>query len=138
MFDVNFVAVACAAATFMIGGLWYGPLAFGLRWSREAGVLGPNETPKEGARCPKHPGQVFALAFVFSFLAAWTLAWVIGPHATIAHGATTGAVLGAGIAATSFGVNYQFAARSFTMWAIDGGYHTLQLTLAGVVLGAFG
>ena len=138
MFDVNFLAVACAAATFLVGGLWYGPILFGPRWGREAGVLGPNEPPQPGKRCGKHPVEVFGLAYVFTFLAAWTLAWLVGPHPTIAHGATTGAIVGAGIAATSFGVNYQFAARSLVMWAIDGGYHTLQLTLAGVVLGAFG
>lgn len=138
MFDVNFIAVACAAATFMVGGLWYGPPLFGPRWGREAGVLAPDAPPEPGKRCGKHPGQVFALAYLFTFLAVWTLAYVVGPHPTIALGASRGALLGAGIAATSFGVNYQFAARSFAMWAIDGGYHVLQLTLAGVVLGLFG
>lgn len=138
MFDVNFLAVACAAATFLIGGVWYGPRAFGPRWGRESGVQAPSEAPREGARHAKHPGQVFALAYAFAFAAAWTLAWLIGPHPTVAHGATMGAIVGAGFAATSFGVNYQFAARSLVMWAIDGGYHTLQLASAGAVLGAFG
>jgi hypothetical protein len=136
VFDVNFAAIAVAAATFLVGGLWYGSFAFGPRWGREAGVLAPKEPPREGARRGKHPGSVFAAAYVFTFLAAWTLAWVAGPHPTVLHGATTGAVLGGGIAATSFGVNYQFAARSWVMWAIDAGYHVLQLTLAGAVLGA--
>jgi hypothetical protein len=138
MFDVNFLAIACAAATFFIGGVWYGARAFGPRWGRESGVQAPDEAPRDGTRRAKHPGQVFALAYAFAFLAAWTLAWLVGPHPTVAYGATMGAIVGAGIAATSFGVNYQFAARSFVMWAIDGGYHTVQLTLAGVVLGAIG
>lgn len=99
-------------------------------------MLGSKEPPREGARCGKHPGKVFAAAYVRTFLAVWALAWIVVPHPTVAHGAQTGAVVGAGIAATSFGVNYQFAARSWAMWAIDRGYHVLQLTLAGVVLGA--
>ena len=138
MFDVNFLAVACAAATFLVGGLWYGPVLFGPRWGKEAGVIAPHETPQPGQRRGKHPGQVFALAYVFTVLAVWALAWLLGAHPTIAHGARMGALVGAGFAATSFGVNYQFAARSLVMTAIDGGYHVLQLTLAGIVLGAFG
>jgi hypothetical protein len=46
-----------------------------------------------------------------------------------------GAIAGFGIAATSFGINYQFANRSFKMWLIDGGYHTAQFILFGLVLG---
>ena len=42
---------------------------------------------------------------------------------------------GAGLVATSFGVNDQFANRSWTMLAIDGGYHAVQYVLLGLVLG---
>lgn len=138
MFDVNFLAVAVAAATFLVGGLWYGPFSFGPAWGREAGVLGPKDPPRAGARKGKHPAQVFGFAFLFSFLGAWTLAWLLGPHPTVGTGARLGAAVGLGVAATSFGVNYQFAARSWRMWAIDGGYHALQFTLIGLVLGLFG
>ena len=37
--------------------------------------------------------------------------------------------------AASFGINYQFANRSLTLWLIDGGYHTVQFLLFGLVLG---
>jgi hypothetical protein len=40
-----------------------------------------------------------------------------------------------GLVAASFGVNYQFAQRSFKPWLIDGGYHTVQFSLFGLVLG---
>lgn len=138
MFDVNFLAVAVAAVTFLFGGLWYAPPVFGKLWAVEAGVLAPGEAPRPGARKGKHPGAVFALAFVFSFLGAWTLAWVLGPHPTVATGLRTGAALGFGVAATSFGINYQFAARSWRLLGIDAGYHALQFTLFGLVIGAFG
>ena len=125
MLDVNFVAVAVAAATFLFGGLWYAPGVFGRRWGAEAGVLGPKDPPRPGARRGKHPGQVFGFAYVFSFLGAWTLAVLLGPDPTVSEGLRTGALAGLGVAATSFGVNYQFAARSWAMWAIDGGYHAV-------------
>jgi hypothetical protein len=37
--------------------------------------------------------------------------------------------------ATSFGVNYAFANRGIKLWRIDGGYHTVQFGLIGLVLG---
>jgi hypothetical protein len=138
MLEVNFVAVAVAGATFLFGGLWYAPFLFGRAWGREAGVLGPNEAPREGARRGKHPAQVFGFALLFSVLGAWALAILLGPHPTVASGVRTGALVGLGVAATSFGVNYQFAARSWAMWAIDAGYHAVQFTLFGLVLGLFG
>ena len=46
-----------------------------------------------------------------------------------------GLLAGAGMVAASFGINYQFANRSLTLWLIDGGYHTVQFLLFGLVLG---
>jgi hypothetical protein len=37
--------------------------------------------------------------------------------------------------AASFAVNYLFAQRSLKLWLIDGGYHTLQFIVFGLVLG---
>ncbi len=35
----------------------------------------------------------------------------------------------------SFAINYSFAGRSLKLWLIDGGYHTLQFVLYGIILG---
>ena len=49
--------------------------------------------------------------------------------------------LGAGFSAglcwvaSSFGINYLFAQRSLKLFLIDGGYHTIQFTLYGLILG---
>ena len=42
---------------------------------------------------------------------------------------------GAGVVAASFGINYQFANRPAVLWLIDGGYHTVQFTIYGLILG---
>ena len=42
---------------------------------------------------------------------------------------------GIGFVAASFGINYQFAQRSFKLWLIDGGYHAIQFVLCGLILG---
>ena len=55
--------------------------------------------------------------------------------------ATTGALYGftAGLCwvAASFGINYLFERKSLTLFLINGGYHTLQFTLIGLILGAW-
>ena len=56
-----------------------------------------------------HPGKVFGVSFAFSL-----------------------------VAAVCFGINYQFAQRTFKLWLIDGGYHAAQFLLFGVVFGLWG
>jgi hypothetical protein len=49
-----------------------------------------------------------------------------------------GAITGLGFAATSFGISYLFEQRPLGLWLINGGYHVLQFTLYGIVLGLMG
>ena len=42
-----------------------------------------------------------------------------------------------GFVAMGFAINYAFAGRSLKLWLIDGGYHTMQFALYGLVLGAW-
>jgi len=46
-----------------------------------------------------------------------------------------GLLVGAGVVAASFGINYQFANRPAILWLIDGGYHSVQFAIYGVLLG---
>ncbi len=117
--------LAAAVSAFVLGGLWYGPL-FKHAWCREAGV-DPN--------APAHPARIFGGAFVLSLIAAAVFALFLGPNP--APGFALGAGFSAGLCwvAASFGINYLFAGRSLKLWLIDGGYHTLQFTLYGLILG---
>lgn len=125
---INWLAVlAAAVSAFMLGGLWYGPL-FKNAWCRANGI---------DPDCPpaSHPGKVFGTAFVASLLAAVAFAVYLGPTPNLHVALHAGFVIGIAYVATSFGINYAFAGRSFKLWLIDGGYHTLQFTLYGLVLG---
>ena len=125
--QINWLAVLVAAlSAFVLGGLWYGPL-FKHAWCREAGI--------DPDAAPKHPGRVFGTAFVASFIAAAAFAWIIGPAPGLRMAVISGLVAGLGIVAMSFGINYAFAQRSYRLWLIDGGYHTLQFSLYGLVIG---
>jgi hypothetical protein len=123
---INIWAVIVAAASsFLLGGIWYGPL-FGKAWGPAAGV---SEQQKG------HPAKVFGGAFVFSLLAAAAFAYLLGPQPALSSALCTGALVGFCFVAASFGINYLFAQRSLKLWLIDGGYHTLQFVVFGLVLG---
>ncbi|MBD9370041.1 DUF1761 domain-containing protein [Xanthomonas sp. XNM01] len=118
--------LAAAVSAFVLGGIWYGPL-FKRVWCREAGV----DPDKPNG----HPAAIFGGAFVLSLVAAAVFALFLGPAP--APGLAIGAGVAAGLCwvAASFGINYLFAGRSLRLWLIDGGYHTLQFTLYGLILG---
>ena len=121
-----FGILVAAVSAFMLGGLWYGPL-FKTAWCREAGV--------DPDAAPKHPARVFGTAFVASLVAAAAFAWYLGPAPGLQHAVLSGLWIGLAFVATSFGINYAFAQRSFQLWLIDSGYHTLQFVLYGLILG---
>jgi hypothetical protein len=127
MAGLNWLAiVAAAVSAFMLGGIWYGPL-FKHAWCREAGV---NPDKPNG-----HPAMVFGGAFVLSLVAAAVFAMFLGAKPGLSFALGAGFAAGLCWVATSFGINYLFAGRSLKLWLIDGGYHTLQFTLYGLVLG---
>lgn len=127
--QLNWLAVVVAAVSaFVLGGIWYGPL-FKHAWCREAGI------DLHGVK--RHPAAVFGTAFVAALVAAAAFAWWIGPAPELEYAVRHGVLAGLGIAAMSFGINYAFAGRSFKLWLIDGGYHTLQFALYGMILGAW-
>lgn len=129
MQDINSLAVIVAAASsFLVGGLWYSPALFGNVWNRENG-----SNPKsQGAG---HPAKVFGVSFVFSLIAAFAFALWLGPAPPLPTALTHGLLAGFGMVAASFGINYQFANRSALLWLVDGGYHTVQFLLFGLILG---
>jgi len=126
---MNYWAVLLAAiSSFLLGGLWYSSALFGRLWNAENGGQVPQG----------HPAKVFGVSFVFSLIAAWVFAWLLGPDPELAVAVQQGLLVGFGLVAASFGINYQFAQRSFKLWLIDGGYHVAQFVVFGLVLGLLG
>jgi hypothetical protein len=126
MDGINLWAVLVAAvSSFLLGGIWYGPL-FGKAWNAAAGM----DPQKQG-----HPAKIFGGAFVFSLVAAAAFAWFLGPQPPLSFAVCRGVLVGFGLVAASFGINYLFAQRGTRLWLIDGGYHTVQFALFGLVLG---
>lgn len=128
MEQINILAVIVAAASaFLLGGIWYSPALFGKVWAREAGVS--DYQPK------RHGAIVFGVSFIFALIAAAVFALFLGGRPALSTAVRDGLAIGACWVATSFGINYQFANRTFKLFLIDAGYHVAQFTLYGVILG---
>ena len=129
MFDgINWLAVLVAAlSAFLLGALWYG-LLFRSAWRRENGI-DLDAPPKV------HSGKVFGAAFLAALVAAAAFAIILRPDPPLFIALHAGFLTGLAYVAMSFGISYAFAGRSFKLWLIDGGYHTLQFTLYGLILG---
>ena len=116
------------ASAFVLGALWYSPLLFHKAWCAENGLPTDHQSG--------HPAKVFGLSFIFSAVAAGAYVHIVGYSDDVLMSTLHGAAAGLAFAFTSFGINYQFAGRSFKLLLIDGGYHTLQFALYGLVYSA--
>ena len=129
MNGINLWAVLAAAlSAFVLGGAWYSPLLFQKAWQRAAKLS--DEDVKSG-----HPGVVFGGAFALSLIAAFVFAMFLGPSPALGLALGAGASAGLCWVAASFGINYLFERKTVALFLINGGYHTLQFTLYGLVLG---
>lgn len=127
--EINWLAVIAAAiSTFALGGLWYSPVMFFKAWQRSAGLT--DEQLQKG-----HPGKIYGGAFVLSLIAAAVFALFIGPKPDVGFATAAGFSAGLCWVATSFGINYLFERKGFCLFLVNGGYHTVQFTLFGLILG---
>jgi hypothetical protein len=125
---VNLLAVLVAAVSaFVLGGLWYAPFLFGKAWQAEAGLS--DEDMKARA-----PALVFGGSFVLALISAYVFAMFLGPSPAMDFAVGAGAAAGLCWVAASFGINYLFEKKSLKLFLINGGYHTVQFTLYGVIL----
>ncbi|MEO1245880.1 MAG: DUF1761 domain-containing protein [Pseudomonadota bacterium] len=125
-FNVLAVLVASGAA-MLLGGLWYSPLLFESRWRRLVSKREDQET--------SNPAIVYGGAFLLILLGAAVFHAFLGPDPEL--GFALGAGLGAGIAwaAGSIWISYLFEGRAGGLYLINGGYHTAQYILFGLIFG---
>jgi hypothetical protein len=127
--QINYLAVVAAAlSAFVLGGLWYSPLLFSKPWQR---LVGLSDDQLKNA----NKAKIFGGAFVLTLIASFVFAMFLGPAPAVSF--ATGAGFSAGLCwvAASLGVNYLFEHKPFALFAINGGYFTLEFTLIGLILG---
>lgn len=127
--EVNWLAVlAAAVSAFMIGGIWYSPALFFKAWQRGAGLS--DEQLQKG-----HPAKIYGGSLVLSIIAAAVFAMFLGPSPEVGFATAAGFAAGLCWVAASFGINYLFERKSLLLFFINGGYHTVQFTVYGLILG---
>jgi hypothetical protein len=127
--EINLWAVlAAGVASLILGGLWYSPVLFGKAWSAASGVT---EEQAKSANMAKTLGTAFVLALV----GAAVFAMFLGPRPAPMFATAAGLSAGLCWVAGSFGINYLFEQRPLRLFLINGGYHTVQYTVIGAVLG---
>ena len=128
--EVNWLAVAlCAVGSLVLGGIWYSPMLFAKAWQQAAGLS--DDQLKNG-----NMAKIFGLTFVLSFVAATVFAMFLGPNFGVGPATAAGFSAGLCWVAASYGITYLFEHRPLKLWLVNGGYHTLQFTLFGAIIGA--
>ena len=126
--EINWLAVLTAAiSTSHSAGSGIRPRC-SKAWQRGAGLT--DEQLQKGG----HPGKIYGGAFVLSLIAAATFAMFLG-KLPVAEATAYGFCAGLCWVAASFGINYLFERKSFGLFLVNGGYHTVQFTLFGMILG---
>ncbi len=131
MESINYLAVlAAAAATFLVGGLWYSPVMFQRAWMNANNIT-------EADLAGGGTGKIFGLAFVFAVVMSLDLAiFLNAPGTTVTWGATAGALTAVWVA-LGIGTVALFERRPAAYTAINGGYWFVSLVLMGAILGAW-
>jgi hypothetical protein len=128
MGDINIFAVFLAAILALaLGGIWYSKYLFLNAWLKASG--------REIQTMTKHSWRSYGIAFLLALIAALMFSLFLGPRPSFILSLSAGFLTGLCWVGTSFGINYLFANRSFKLFLIDAGYHTLQFTLYGVIFG---
>ncbi len=123
--------IAAGLSAFLLGGLWYSPLLFAKAWQKHAGLS--DEVLKGG-----NPAVIFGVGTILSIVAAAVFSLFLGPSPELKFAVSTGAAAGLCWVAASFAINYLFERRSLVLFLINGGYHTLQFVLYGLILSLLG
>ncbi len=127
---INHIAVfVCAIANLALGALWYSPVLFYKAWLNETKLT-------EEQLAKSNPVKTYGLAFVFSLIISYNLAFFLGDsNTTPAWGAAAGFLAGFGWSTLIFAIIALFEQRSWKYVLINGGFITVYFTLIGFILG---
>ena len=130
MQHINLVAAIVAGIIgYFPGALWYSKVMFLRRWAAEMGIDIDNPPSEK-----QNHGVKIVIGVVTSIVAAIVFALIAGPAPGLCHAVLTGVAI-AGLIGSAFAIQYVFEGRSFTFWAINAGYHLVQFTIIGLVIG---
>ncbi|MEO1168270.1 MAG: DUF1761 domain-containing protein [Pseudomonadota bacterium] len=124
----NWLAIiAAAAAGFIVGGIWYGPV-MGKKWMGAVGLT--EEDVRSG-----NMGLIYGTTFVLSLVASTTLAHLLTyfPDAGLSTVLLIAVGVAAGFIVPAIGTNYLFSQKSRALFLIDATYWILFYAAMGLV-----
>lgn len=110
--------------SFLIGGVWYGPL-FQKAWMEDTGMT----DEKRG-----HPAKVFGGAAVHALIGTLAVSLLLNRAGSLVAHVSGGVIIGVA-AAAAIGINYMFSAKPRRLLYIDGGYTILLYGTIGAAVG---
>ena len=131
--SINYWAVLVATiAAMIIGMFWYSPKGlFGKQWMKLVAI-----PPKKMKAMQKKGGQSMFWGFVSTLVLSYVLAYVVdyAGAATLLGGIQTGFWIWLGFIATvQLGI-VLWEGKPFKLYAINAGYHLVQLIVMGAIL----
>ena len=131
MGSMNYVAVVvAAAASVLVGMVWFADPVFGKAWKRLHGMAEP----------VKPTATAFAVWAVGSFVMAYTLYRLLFIKMTtpgFGEALVTAFLIAVGIVIAGTATNYAFAKKPLALFAIEIGYVTVSIFLMSAILAAF-
>lgn len=128
MANLSWIAIIVAAAAgFVVGGIWYGPL-FGKMWMKEHGFT--EEELKQG-----NFALIYGTTFLLSIVSAVFLGHLLAHFGEMSARSTMMISVGValGFVVPAIGTNYLFSRASGRLFAIDAGYWLLFYAAMGAV-----
>jgi hypothetical protein len=130
MLPTNWLAFLVAlVATQVLGFLWYGNLLFAKPWMK---AMGKTEKQLQAEATPTVYAYSVIGAVVMLVVLANVLRWAGITETMPAIGVAL--LIWLGFVATSSAMNAAFEGRSWTLWAIDNGYHVVNAIVASAIL----
>lgn len=127
--EINWLAALLAGVLgFFVGGLWYSKWMFLAPWQADTGI-------DEGHRGDISEATRFIGGITLSVVAAVVFAVWLGPEPALGSAVGWSVAIGLAFVTTSFGIQHLFEGRSARVALINGGYHTAQFAVFGLVLG---
>jgi hypothetical protein len=135
---VNLWAVlVCAAATMVVGFLWYSPALFANPWMRLMGY-DPNDKARI-AEMQKSAGPSYGMSFIASILSSLVLAKIImiANVTTSLYGMKIALAVWLGFVTTVQLTNSLFMKQPAKLYMINTGYQLVCYLASGAILGAW-
>ncbi|HEY7904172.1 MAG TPA: DUF1761 domain-containing protein [Casimicrobiaceae bacterium] len=133
MSGVKHVPVIVAAVIFFaLGAAWY--TALSAQW-----LAGIGKTMADVQRDTGGGAMPYIVGFLAVLVMCYTLAWAIVrfDKRSAGEGAAVGVAMAIGFVAASLALNYGFEGRGIALWAINAGYATVGLAIAGAIIGRY-